>query len=530
MSDDATGAIGPCCTEDCACAHDVDHLAELLGDPGDAKHVSGSLQKELISAFLRAANKADWYWQADPLLGSLAPNVRGGTILGCLFDLCTNLQYIERANLQTPTWLACAGSHQPSTFGSSTEAASESQDDAVLDAKDATEEPDEPLAGGTDDPSLPLVQDQLVGWLGDLNSVPASEASDFAPKLFYSFLRACPRCSYHWGYIPPVPNKPATGKYCRHISVAGHKPGSGPLGDITSGVIGLLVQAVLKVNAPSFDARYVTKQNHPVDFVISSPARLILVETKASPLVTYPLVAAGSGELEDHSDKNTLDADTPLSLYVPHRNWEIPLGTQGSDGFPFTGLMNQLEDDPVLAIRLVSAWYQLCLAYQVPKTRRRTVVQQLSYLTNGWGDNTDSNKTKPGLGRSDDMKKGTYQMLHFGALFKDACEKRSILVALLANMDPVNMYAEYLEPLQDAVWSVAAPEIENGVVRLPEDRVHRLYDGVVTFNRLHPDAGTVPDLFDFGDFFEKTVITAEALASVAAWAGSSSSSSEQTPS
>src|SRR5947209_4286357 len=107
MSEDTPDAIGPCCTEDCACSHDVEHLAGLLADPADAKHVSGAAQKGLIEAFLRAAHEAQADWAADPLLSSVSPNDRGGAILGCLFDLCTNLQYIHRANLQTMSWLAC---------------------------------------------------------------------------------------------------------------------------------------------------------------------------------------------------------------------------------------------------------------------------------------------------------------------------------------------------------------------------------------------------------------------------------------
>jgi hypothetical protein len=167
----------------------------------------------------------------------------------------------------------------------------------------------------------------------------------------------------------------------------------------------------------------------------------------------------------------------------------------------------------------VSAWWQLFLAYQVPKKRRVQGVQQLSYLTNGWGDNTDSNKTKAGLGRSDDMKKGTYQMLHFGAAFKDRCLTRRVLVGLFANMDPVNMYAEYLEPIQDALWTTQAPEDDGEYVRFRKDRVYRLYDAIVTFNRMHPAAGPLREPLDLGVFW-RSLTSSEGLANVEAWASS----------
>ncbi len=381
-----------------------------------------------------------------------------------------------------------------------------------------TEEPLEPVS---DDPSLPEVQDALEASLSALGSRPAARGAGFQPRYYFSFLRACPRCSYHWGHIPPVPGKPATGNFSPHIKVVGHKPTSGPLGDITSGLMALLLQVVLRVNGgSSFDAKHVTKQNHPIDLVMLSPQHFVAAETKASPLVTYPIAAHGSALAADHGDRNAIPSDAALSLYVPHRDWEIDLGPAGDLPWPFDAMRRRLEEDSAIAVRLVSSWYQLFLAYQVPKRLRRTKVQRLSYLTNGWGDNTDSNKTKAGLGRSDDMKKGTYQMLHFGTLLKDRCIKHAVLVALLANMDPVNMYAEYLQPLQDALWTVAEGIEDGDTISFPADRVHRLYDGIITFNRVHPDDGPLAEPLSLSKFWAE-IQASEALASVAEWASSS---------
>lgn len=499
----ATPTLGPCCVQGCDAFEEVRRLSGLLADPANGNNVSGKQQKSLIAAFLRANHRAADLYDTDPLLRDCTTFIRGGALLGCLFDLCTNLEYVSRSTLPD-TWLACLGGEHPASS-----------------VRIGVEREGEPLEPAVGDPALPDVQRSLEGSLAELGSVPGAGSDLFKPQLYFSFLRACPRCSYHWGHIPPVPKQSATGNWCKHISVRDHKPGSGPIGDITSAVMGLLVQMLLEVNGSEFTASYVTKQNHPVDLVLSSPSALVVTETKASPLATYPLAASASSGLTDHSDQNPLLAETPVSLYVPHRDWYIPLGVPDSSPWPFDAFCDVLASSPETAVRLVSSWYQLFLAYQVPKRLRRAQVQRLSYLTNGWGDNTDSNKTKAGLGRSDDMKKGTYQMLHFGTLLKDRCARRAILVALLANMDPVNMYAEYLEPLQDAVWTVAAGIPEEGHIRFPADRVHRLYDGILTFNRMHPSTGPLAGPLDLAAFWRDVVASGQ-LDSVQTWAARSS--------
>jgi hypothetical protein len=496
--------LGPCCEQGCDAFERVRELSRLLADPADAKNVSGEQQKGLIAAFLHASHRAADLYDTDPLLADRSASIRGGALLGCLFDLCTNLEYVSRSTLPD-TWLACSGGEHPASSG-----------------KIDVEREEELLGPKVGDPSLPEDQNRLEGSLAELGSLPGAHSGSFKPQLYFSFLRACPRCSYHWAHIPPVPKQQVDGNWCKRISVRDHKPGSGPIGDITSAVMGLLVQMLLKANGSEFTASYVTKQNHPVDLVLSSAAALVVTETKASPLVTYPLAASAPFGLTDHSDRIPLPAGSPVSLYVPHRDWYIPLGIPDSSPWPFDTFCDVLVSSPETAVRLVSSWYQLFLAYQVPKPLRRAQVQQLSYLTNGWGDNTDSNKTKAGLGRSDDMKKGTYQMLHFGALFRNPCIKRAVLVALLSNMDPVNMDAEYLQPFQDILWTAAEgiPDGE-GHVRFPADRVHRLYDGIITFNRMHPSTGPLAGPLDLAAFWRDVVASGQ-LDSVQAWAARSS--------
>lgn len=491
----------PCCMPTCDAREDIAKLETLLADPAHANNVSGPQQKRLMHAFLVAlADQADEI-RADPVLERLDDLKLGGAVLGCLFDLCTNFEYLGRLRARSPKWLSCHGDEHEQS----------------MRVRPTDDDEDEISLADGESP-LPDIQAQIESIVDRLGTAPGSSATSFEPRAYLSFLRACPRCSYNWGHIPPVPDKPVTGDFSPKFVVRGNKPGSGPLGDITGGLMALLVQMMLKATETGFDARYVTKQNHPVDLVLASPELLALCETKASPLVSYPVAAPLTSDIPDHGSEIPVDTSiTDVFLYVPHRDWQIPLGRMDSTDWPFSTFDQALEAEPCIAVGLVSAWYQLFLAYQVPKKQRRSTVQRLSLLTNGWGDNTDSNKTKAGLGRSDDMKKGTYAMLHFGAHFKDRCEKRAIHVALLANLDPVNMYAEYLEPLQDAVWSRAEAIQEGDYLKLPLHRVHRLYDAIVTFNRIHPAEGPLSAALDLAQFWA-AVATSEAASNIETWA------------
>lgn len=504
--------VKPCCTATCPAYADIKKLEGFLADPATAKNVSGPEQKRLVHTFLAAVARQASDIESDVFLGSLDALHLGGAVLGCLFDLCSNVEYLARVNWGsgTPKWLSCSGDSHPSSVRGQ-----------VVPDEDAEDEM--ALAIDSDiDAGLAQVQARLDAGVRALGFEPQEADVDLSPRAYFSFLRACPRCSYQWGHIPPVPNRPVTGNFSPKFVVTGNKPGSGPLGDITSGLMAMLIQMMLRATGSGFDARLVTKQNHPVDLVLASPDLLALCETKASPLVSYPVCTPLNDRVADHTSGISVDAlNSELALYIPHRDWEIPLGRPSAEAWPFSALCTKLEEDPTIAVRLVSAWYQLFLAYQVPKRRRNRTTQHLSLLTNGWGDNTDSNKTKAGLGRSDDMKKGTYQMLHFGSLFKDRCEKRAIHVALLANMDPVNMYAEYLEPLQDALWTTVPGEIRDGRLMLPAQRVHRLYDAIVTFNRMHPVEGPLPDALDLRKFWA-AIGTSDGLSRVEVWSVNSS--------
>jgi len=323
----------------------------------------------------------------------------------------------------------------------------------------------------------------------------AGTAPGTCARVFYSFLKQCPSCCLNVGLEA-------------RIEGAQHKPPSHHIGEITGSLMGMLLVPVLLSHTPALHYGMVTKQSHSVDAVAFNRDLAVLMEIKASPLVTLPIASDltdpmttdtddGTREYDRHKLVDFIHRSAPLYFFVPHRNQRIPLGTPTTQSWPYDPVTAYMESVNAF-LDYVSAWAELFDAFCVPKTERTGRVERVAYLTNGWGDEIDSNKTKPGLGRTDDLKKGTYQLLKYGAYYKDICKRRTLYSALLANLDPVNLWTEYLERLLDVRWTKEAHLTEvNNLYQVSRDRMYHLYEAIVAFNRPVLNEPRLRTIFDF---------------------------------
>lgn len=314
------------------------------------------------------------------------------------------------------------------------------------------------------------------------------------PRAYYSFLKQCPSCCLTVGLGP-------------RLNGAQHKPTSHHIGEITTVGMALLLQLIAAANAEPFDVATVTKQSHDVDAIGFREDLLVLFEIKASPMVSFPLVMDLEEELThevdgiptEHDQHALVDVTLPkaeLSLDIPHRGWSIPLGSRSTESWPYGPLIDFFTT-PSNAAQFLAGWVELFDAYRIPKTTRTGRQKNLAYLVNGFGDEIDSNKTKPGLGRTDDIKKGTYQLLKFGAYYRDDNARTAVRGALVANLDPLFLRANYVDGLVDVRWGHEAEfRLEDGEYRIAEHSLRHLYDGLVTFNDPVLNDPLLKSLFD----------------------------------
>lgn len=319
------------------------------------------------------------------------------------------------------------------------------------------------------------------------------------PIAYFSFLKQCPRCCQDRGLD-------------RRLSGAQHKPSSHHIGEITTTATVLFLALLGRASSRPLDVGVIAKQSHDVDAMAWRDDLLVLFEIKASPLVTFPVrahlakpytksAAAGPVEGEQH---RLIDVDLTaqgLSLYLASTDTDIPLGISGDHGWPYPDV-TPIVATPDGFFQYIRAWLRIFFAYSVPKTKRDGPNVALGYLANGWGDEIDSNKTKAGLGRTDDIKKGTYQLLKFGAYYRDGSPNLMIRGALAANLDPLFMYEDYMEKLIDARWAprdhFRPLDGSPAELRIHDKDLHFLYDSVLAFNRPVMNDPALGGSFDFG--------------------------------
>jgi hypothetical protein len=319
------------------------------------------------------------------------------------------------------------------------------------------------------------------------------------PFAYFSFLKQCPRCCQDKGLDA-------------RLSGAQHKPSSHHIGEITTAATALILALICKCAPKQLEIGIIGKQNHDVDAVGWASDLLVLFEVKASPLVTYPvrtrLAAPYTEDTEDGprelAQHKLIDVDYQaheLGLYLSNLDQEIPLGKVSGPTWPYPELRDFIRN-PQGLLTYFEAWAEVFLGYCVPKVQRRKRDITLGYLANGWGDEIDSNKTKAGLGRTDDIKKGTYQLLKFGAYYRDGSPELPIRGTLVTNLDPLFMYADYMEKLLDARWAPArkfspVPERPDHQ-QVSEKDLYYLYDAVLSFNRPAINDPVLARCFDFG--------------------------------
>jgi len=253
------------------------------------------------------------------------------------------------------------------------------------------------------------------------------------------------------------------------------------------------MQKVLEVNKPKIKIGKSTNRMGDVDFVFYNDDLLVLGETKSSPLVLYPLKIELDRELteirdgkktskREHTVGTTNIDDYEVHFYLPHIEESINLGKPNTENWPFEKLTQFVQKEENV-LKLIAAWYDLYKVYEENLIRGNT--DNRKWLTCGCGSTVDDSKNKPGMDRTDDIKKGTYQTLKFGTYYKEKSPNRVIKSILASNFFPLRTYQRYLAEMVDVIWTkdkytIEIEELENKVV-FDENDIFNLYDGVICF-------------------------------------------------
>lgn len=315
----------------------------------------------------------------------------------------------------------------------------------------------------------------------------AGSSLDEYPALYFPFLRTCPRCSVKRGIKP---------------SAQSNKPGSDAIGEMAADTTILILSEVARRIAPDAKiGKHINRQGD-IDAVIYDRQIQALVEIKSSPLVVYPLeirLSTAMTEVRDGESVRKRDhspasipisqLNLPLSLYIPHLDLRIPLHSYGQDDWIYRSIIEFIDKQQNL-IAILDAWKQIYQVYTEMRQRNPQLRDNRRWLMCGCGSPVDDSKNAPGMERTDDIKKGTYQVLKFGTYYKEKCPRRLIRAVLASNFLPFHGYTRYLAELEDVIWtkdkySVKLPkELElDSLVAFKANNVFNLYDALLCLTR-----------------------------------------------
>lgn len=333
-----------------------------------------------------------------------------------------------------------------------------------------------------------------------------------APELVYPFVNACPKCTLAGAF--------------EHVKAG--KPESANIGKATSTILAAFLDLQAhEVKGNEYQVRTLS-DNGLVDACLVGPRVISLFEIKSAPLVAFPLAMSAaplteldedSGELV-HKDSHT-QATVPVgrsSYLLVNESLRIPVGdphTFSSKSHYFAIL--QWLTSPSNFEAFVNSWKETFAGYADANKRSNTY-----WLTNGCGtpkprpaewpkrrsqgyESISDGKSSVGMDRTDDVKKGVYQVLKISTHYKefDPSKGWEVHAALVSNIHAVKHYEGYLEELEDLVWTLDGPGRSYVLSRdtsqtvIETSRLYNLFDGLISFTRSHVRAPLLKDIYDF---------------------------------
>lgn len=327
-----------------------------------------------------------------------------------------------------------------------------------------------------------------------------------SPRLLLPFVNCCPIHALR-------------GHFVFHKS---SKPTSAKIGQATTRILLLFYKELFDIFNLSVD---ILKATEPADaiFIDKHNKFVFFGEIKSSPLLTLALsmdceemtTFNKAGEIVPIRHKatdNTHIVNNNISIIVPVQNaskeWSLsyyPLGAKkniNDENYAYNGISELIDNDKFVNDYL-NYWMKSFDAYG---TKDET--DRIFWLTNACGKPSklpadwtggvtciSDEKTSVGMDRTDDIKKGIYQVLKLGSEGKLLETEWRYKVGIISNIHPVRHFDVYLKPIKDLIWTITEQKNITVARDLPSEQpIFNLFDGIITFTKLYSRDTWVSDI------------------------------------
>lgn len=313
-----------------------------------------------------------------------------------------------------------------------------------------------------------------------------------------------------------------------------NKPPSGRIGKSTTRLLCIFLNRLFKKYSRDLK---IYQGREPIDMLIYDEMQKIVMiaEVKAAPLITLPLIVPSKKLTQVENDEvvnighKAMDfpylEEKNLSLMLPiyneatntwsHEKYLLDYRVS-EENWAYLSLKNLIENSDEFFDKYIETWTRAYKSYGLQRDGDRGY-DNIYWFTNACGSpsprpqhwptrgvgktgymTVSDGKTSVGMDRTDDIKKGIYQVLKLGAESKPYTEEFIIKTALISNIHAVRHHNEYLEPLQSIVWTLDETGIAKEVRDLPNDsKIYNLFDGIISFTNNNPRDEWVREIFNF---------------------------------
>ena len=198
--------------------------------------------------------------------------------------------------------------------------------------------------------------------------------------------------------------------------------------------------------------------------------------------------------------------ESDISIFLVNVGEKINLGPRIENGiWPFNKLTELTQDYGRFKTYLM-AWKDVYDRYSGRSSRSNSY-----WLANGCGqpvprsaswparrvgsgfESISDSKCSVGMDRTDDIKKGIYQVLKIGTHYKEFHQQKDfkVVTALASNMHAIRHHDDYLKEFEDIIWSIDSSDRTYIIIKsksgwtIPIEGVHSLYDGLVSLTRMY---------------------------------------------
>jgi len=299
-----------------------------------------------------------------------------------------------------------------------------------------------------------------------------------------------------------------------------NKPESGQIGLATGTILCQLLQSHFNFKKLKLSVR---RGREPVDALVVDEATktLMLAEVKAAPLLTLPLKILSEVSKNGHEDLTVSPLNgNEVFISIPTREKkgfqlkDFSLGKIADfndENWPAKALFNLLKHNEDFLDYYLKFWKESLVTYKnferdnpffwltgacgQPHPRPNDWPRRRS---GGGFESVSDGKTSVGMDRTDDIKKGIYQILKIATDTKPYSKTWKIKTALISNVHAIRHYEDYLSHLSNVVWANDPSKKATLASDLEKDcNVYNLFDGIIAFTEVSERDNWVKSNFKF---------------------------------